>query len=89
MAVYGNGIFSCVDLIVFLGKVCTGLMLMVHAVSRHLQPILAFRMAADDWENPHPCDDDPEELETIWNMQNCIWLTVGSIMQQGCDILPK
>lgn len=46
-------------------------------------------MAADDWENPHPCDDDPEELETIWNMQNCIWLTVGSIMQQGCDILPK
>lgn len=47
------------------------------------------RMAADDWENPHPCDQNPEELENIWNMHNCIWLTVGSIMQQGCDILPK
>lgn len=30
-----------------------------------------------------------KELENIWNMHNCIWLTVGSIMQQGCDILPK
>lgn len=46
-------------------------------------------MSADDWENPHPCDDNPEELETIWNMHNCIWLTAGSIMQQGCDLLPK
>lgn len=46
-------------------------------------------MTANDWENPHPCDEDPEELENIWNMHNCIWLTVGSIMQQGCDILPK
>lgn len=47
------------------------------------------RMAADDWESPHPCDDNPEELENIWNTHNCIWLTVGSIVQQGCDILPK
>lgn len=46
-------------------------------------------MAADDWENPHPCDKDPEELENIWNMLNCTWLMVGSIMQQGCDLLPK
>lgn len=35
------------------------------------------------------CDQNPEELENIWNTHNCIWLTVGSIMQQGCDILPK
>lgn len=47
------------------------------------------RMAADDWENPHPCDENPEELENIWNTANAIWLTVGSIMQQGCDLLPK
>lgn len=46
-------------------------------------------MAIDDWENPHPCDEDPEELENIWNTANGIWLTVGSIMQQGCDLLPK
>ncbi|XP_055299835.1 glutamate receptor ionotropic, kainate 2-like, partial [Sitodiplosis mosellana] len=50
---------------------------------------LLAKMTANDWENPHPCDEDPEELENIWNMHNCIWLTVGSIMQQGCDILPK
>lgn len=46
-------------------------------------------MAADDWETAHPCDQNPTELENIWVMPNCIWLTVGSIMQQGCDILPK
>lgn len=49
-------------------------------------------MAADDWDPAHPGEldgDEPEELENIWNMHNCIWLTVGSIMQQGCDILPK
>lgn len=28
-------------------------------------------------------------LETIWNMHNWIWLVAGSIMQQGCDLLPK
>lgn len=47
------------------------------------------RMAAADWENPHPGNKEPEELESIWNLHNCMWLSVGSIMQQGCDILPK
>lgn len=48
-----------------------------------------YRITDADWENPHPCDKAPEELENIWNIHNCIWLSVGSIMQQGCDILPK
>lgn len=47
------------------------------------------RFAADDWENPDPSDLDPAELETIWDLQNCIWLATGSIMQQGCDLMPK
>lgn len=47
------------------------------------------RITEADWENPHPCDSEPEELENKWNIHNCIWLAVGSIMQQGCDILPK
>ncbi|CAH0555475.1 unnamed protein product [Brassicogethes aeneus] len=47
------------------------------------------RMAPGDWENPHPCDENPEELENIWDIKNCLWLTMGSIMTQGCDILPK
>ncbi|XP_072382909.1 glutamate receptor ionotropic, kainate 2-like [Diabrotica undecimpunctata] len=47
------------------------------------------RMTPGDWENPHPCEDNPEELENIWDIRNCLWLTLGSIMTQGCDILPK
>lgn len=47
------------------------------------------RMAPGDWENPHPCNQNPEELENIWDLKNCLWLTLGSIMTQGCDILPK
>ncbi|CAH0713965.1 unnamed protein product, partial [Brenthis ino] len=47
------------------------------------------RLAPNDWENPHPCDKSPEELENIWHIKNSCWLTVGSIMTQGSDILPK
>ncbi|XP_053682747.1 glutamate receptor ionotropic, kainate 2-like [Sabethes cyaneus] len=48
------------------------------------------RMAPADWENPHPCkQEDVEEVENIWDMLNALWLTMGSIMGQGCDILPK
>ncbi|XP_026319013.1 glutamate receptor ionotropic, kainate 2-like [Hyposmocoma kahamanoa] len=50
---------------------------------------LCARISPADWENPQPCDKDPEELENIWNFKNCAWLTMGSIMTQGCDILPK
>ncbi|OWR43841.1 hypothetical protein KGM_209173 [Danaus plexippus plexippus] len=47
------------------------------------------RFAPNDWENPHPCDKSPKELENIWHIKNSCWLTVGSIMTQGSDILPK
>ncbi|CAL7945892.1 unnamed protein product [Xylocopa violacea] len=50
---------------------------------------LQARMAPDEWDNPHPCNPDPEELENNFNLRNSMWLTVGSIMQQGSDILPK
>ncbi|KAF5306561.1 hypothetical protein FQR65_LT07288 [Abscondita terminalis] len=50
---------------------------------------LIARMAPGDWENPHPCDENPEQLENAWNLGNAMWLTMGSIMTQGCDILPK
>ena len=46
------------------------------------------RMSPDDWESPHPCNED-SDVENIWGMMNCIWVTMGSIMGQGCDILPK
>lgn len=47
------------------------------------------RINEDDWESSHPCDQEPDELESIWNFINCVWLSMGSIMGQGCDILPK
>ncbi|XP_053604449.1 glutamate receptor ionotropic, kainate 2-like isoform X2 [Plodia interpunctella] len=50
---------------------------------------LLARLAPNDWENPHPCDKSPEELENIWHIKNSCWLTMGSIMTQGSDILPK
>ncbi|EGI59306.1 Glutamate receptor, ionotropic kainate 2 [Acromyrmex echinatior] len=50
---------------------------------------LQARMAPDEWDNPHPCNADPEELENNFNIKNSFWLTIGSLMQQGSDILPK
>lgn len=47
------------------------------------------RINSDDWESSHPCVQDPEEVESIWNILNCVWLMMGSIMGQGSDILPK
>lgn len=47
------------------------------------------RINNDDWESSHPCNQDPDEVESIWNILNCVWLSMGSIMGQGCDILPK
>lgn len=47
------------------------------------------RINNDDWESSHPCNQEPEEVESIWNILNCVWLMMGSIMGQGSDILPK
>jgi hypothetical protein len=47
------------------------------------------RINKDDWESSHPCNQDPDEVESIWNVMNCVWLMMGSIMGQGSDILPK
>lgn len=47
------------------------------------------RINSDDWESSHPCNQDPDEVESIWNVMNCVWLMMGSIMGQGSDILPK
>lgn len=47
------------------------------------------RMSPDEWTNPHPCNLESNERENIWIVQNCTWLVIGSLMGQGCDILPK
>lgn len=48
-----------------------------------------FRCTPYEWEGTHPCDSDPQELENTWNLKNCLWLALGTVLQQGCDILPK
>ncbi|KAG7201434.1 hypothetical protein KM043_004194 [Ampulex compressa] len=50
---------------------------------------LQARMAPGEWSNPHPCNPEPDELENNFDIKNSMWLTVGSLMQQGSDILPK
>nr|CAD7259373.1 unnamed protein product [Timema shepardi] len=47
------------------------------------------RASPREWGNPHPCNRRPEELENSFNMLTCLWFSIGSLMAQGCDILPK
>ncbi|KAK6631710.1 hypothetical protein RUM43_013774 [Polyplax serrata] len=46
-------------------------------------------MTPFEWENPHPCNENCDELESKFNLVNCLWFSLGSLMGQGCDILPK
>ncbi|XP_031781874.1 glutamate receptor ionotropic, kainate 4 isoform X2 [Nasonia vitripennis] len=47
------------------------------------------RVAPGEWTNPHPCNPKPDELENNFTLMNSMWLTMGSLMQQGSDILPR
>ncbi|XP_047735944.1 glutamate receptor ionotropic, kainate 2-like isoform X1 [Hyalella azteca] len=47
------------------------------------------RIAPEEWDNPHPCIQDPDELENAITLSNAFWFTIGSLMQQGSDIAPK
>ncbi|XP_075156880.1 glutamate receptor ionotropic, kainate 2-like [Haematobia irritans] len=47
------------------------------------------RISSSEWQNPHPCNNDPDVLENTWDISNSFWLTMGSIMTAGSDILPR
>ncbi|ROT79787.1 putative glutamate receptor ionotropic, kainate 2 [Penaeus vannamei] len=47
------------------------------------------RFTPYEWQNPHPCDPDPDTLENQFTILNCLWFAIGSLMQQGCDFLPQ
>ncbi|XP_049845015.1 glutamate receptor ionotropic, kainate 2 isoform X4 [Schistocerca gregaria] len=47
------------------------------------------RFTPYEWQNPHPCNPDPDHLENQFTLLNCMWFAIGSLMQQGCDFLPK
>ncbi|KAJ8970837.1 hypothetical protein NQ317_000711 [Molorchus minor] len=42
-----------------------------------------------EWQNPHPCNPNPDHLENQFTLFNCMWFAIGSLMQQGCYFLPK
>jgi hypothetical protein len=50
---------------------------------------LGCRFTPYEWQNPHPCNPDPDHLENQFTLLNCMWFAIGSLMQQGCDFLPK
>ncbi|XP_052126881.1 glutamate receptor ionotropic, kainate 2 isoform X1 [Frankliniella occidentalis] len=47
------------------------------------------RFSPYEWDNPHPCNDEPDVLENQFSLMNSLWFTIGSLMQQGSDIAPK
>ncbi|XP_037960958.1 glutamate receptor ionotropic, kainate 2 [Teleopsis dalmanni] len=51
--------------------------------------VFVARVAKAEWENPHPCDREPDALENQWHIANTFWLTMASVMCAGSDILPK
>lgn len=46
------------------------------------------RFSPYEWQNPHPCETEAEELSNDFTMKNTLWFTIGCLMQQGCDIMP-
>nr|QGW50663.1 ionotropic receptor 21 [Propsilocerus akamusi] len=36
-----------------------------------------------------PSTEQQEKVETQFTLLNCLWFAIGSLMQQGCDFLPK
>merc|ERR1719192_492357 len=47
------------------------------------------RFSPYEWDNPHPCNDEAEVLVNEFSLCNSMWFTIGSLMQQGSDLLPR
>lgn len=46
------------------------------------------RMCPDEWTNPYPCIEEPENLYNQFSLKNALWFTVGAMMQQGTELAP-
>ncbi|EDW76392.1 uncharacterized protein Dwil_GK14684 [Drosophila willistoni] len=51
--------------------------------------ILAGRMDQYEWEPPVENENHEQVRENIWHLHNTMWLVLGSILNQGCDLLPR
>nr|XP_053638564.1 glutamate receptor ionotropic, kainate 2-like [Cherax quadricarinatus] len=47
------------------------------------------RFSPYEWSDPHPCDQSSDKLDNEFSLLNCLWFCIGSLMQQGGDLLPK
>ncbi|OQR68400.1 glutamate receptor [Tropilaelaps mercedesae] len=47
------------------------------------------RFTPYEWVPSHPCDPDSEPENSFGDLNNCFWFTMGSIMQQGSDLVPR
>ncbi|XP_064086754.1 glutamate receptor ionotropic, kainate 2-like isoform X3 [Macrobrachium nipponense] len=47
------------------------------------------RAAPDEWDNPYPCIEEPEELENSFNLINSLWFIIATFLCQGADIAPR
>uniref|UniRef100_A0A0K8WAY1 Glutamate receptor, ionotropic kainate 2 n=1 Tax=Bactrocera latifrons TaxID=174628 RepID=A0A0K8WAY1_BACLA len=65
--------------------ICLLVALMVTALAL----VVLGRFSKPDWISAIAHDPNPGELENIWNLSNSLWLNVGSILNQGCDLLPR
>lgn len=46
------------------------------------------RMCPEEWTNPYPCIEEPENLYNQFSLKNALWFTVGAMMQQGTELAP-
>ena len=47
------------------------------------------RLSPYEWQDPSPCYIARNIVTNDLSMKNAFWLKTGSLMQQGCDIMPK
>lgn len=47
------------------------------------------RLSPYEWVDPSPCYIARNIVTNDLSMKNAFWLKTGSLMQQGCDIMPK
>ncbi|KAL7740685.1 hypothetical protein ACLKA6_000052 [Drosophila palustris] len=63
--------------------------LMVAMLITAMALILVGRMDPYEWEPPVLNEDSEQEIENTWHLHNTMWLVLGSILNQGCDLLPR
>ncbi|CAD6992161.1 glutamate receptor ionotropic, kainate 2 isoform X2 [Ceratitis capitata] len=47
------------------------------------------RLSPSEWDNPHPCIEEPTELVNQFTIGNSLWFTTGALLQQGSEMEPK